>query len=47
MKIGQEKTFVPSAFSELTRDGEKKQYLKAFLIKWHSVYFEEGNAVEG
>lgn len=50
MKIGDRKDFVPSAFSELSRDGAQKRYShpahvrgKIIAINWHHRHF----AVEG
>lgn len=37
MKIGDRKDFVPSAFSELTRDGEQKRYRVPVQIRGHII----------
>ena len=50
MKIGDTKTFVPSAFSELSRDGQQKRYAhpahvkgRIIAINWrHQHYTVEG-----
>lgn len=54
MKIGQEKNFVPSAFSELTRDGEQKRYRvpvqirgRIIAINWQHRHFTVEGEVNG
>lgn len=50
MKIGDTKTFVPSAFSKLSRDGQQKRYShpahvkgRIIAINWrHQHYTVEG-----
>lgn len=54
MKIGQEKNFVPSAFSELSRDGERKRYRvpvqihgRIISINWQHRHFTVEGEVNG
>lgn len=54
MKIGDTKTFVPSAFSELSRDGEQKRYShpahvkgRIIAINWRHRHFTVEGQVNG
>lgn len=54
MKIGDPKTFVPSAFSELSRDGEQKRYRvpvqirgRIIAINWKHRHFTVEGEVNG
>lgn len=54
MKIGDAKTFVPSAFSELSRDGAQKRYShpahvkgKIIAINWRHRHFTVEGVVSG
>lgn len=54
MKIGDPKTFVPSAFSELSRDGEQKRYSypahvrgRIIAINWPHRHFTVEGEVNG
>lgn len=54
MKIGDAKTFVPSAFSELSRDGRKKRYShpahvrgRIIAINWPHRHFTVEGEVNG
>lgn len=54
MKIGDAKTFVPSAFSELSRDGAQKRYShpahvkgKIIAINWPHRHFTVEGVVNG
>lgn len=54
MKIGDAKTFVPSAFSELSRDGAQKRYShpahvrgRIIVINWPHRHFTVGGEVNG
>lgn len=54
MKIGDAKTFVPSAFSELSRDGAQKRYShpahvkgKIIAINWRNRHFTVEGEVNG
>lgn len=54
MKIGQEKTFVPSAFSELSRDGNQIRYShpahvkgRIIAINWRHSHFTVEGQVNG
>lgn len=54
MKIGDRKDFVPSAFSELTRDGEQKRYRvpvqirgRIIAINWPHRHFTVEGEVNG
>lgn len=54
MKIGDAKTFVPSAFSELSRDGAQKRYChpahvkgKIIAINWRHRHFTVEGKVNG
>ena len=54
MKIGDAKTFVPSAFSELSRDGAQKRYShpahvkgKIIATNWRHRHFTVEGEVNG
>lgn len=54
MKVGDAKTFVPSAFSELSRDGAQKRYShpahvkgKIIAINWPHRHFTVEGVVNG
>lgn len=54
MKIGDTKTFIPSAFSELSRDGSQKRYSrpahvkgKIIAINWRHRHFTVEGVVNG
>lgn len=54
MKIGDAKTFVPSAFSELSRDGAQKRYShpahvrgRIIAINWRHRHFTAEGVVNG
>lgn len=54
MKIGDAKTFVPSAFSEPSRDGAQKRYChpahvkgKIIAINWRHRHFTVEGVVNG
>lgn len=54
MKIGDAKSFVPSAFSELSRDGAQKRYShpahvkgKIIAINWRHRHFTVEGVVNG
>lgn len=54
MKIGDRKDFVPSAFSELSRDGAQKRYShpahvkgKIIAINWRHRHFTVEGVVNG
>ena len=54
MNIGDAKTFVPSAFSELSRDGAQKRYShpahvkgKIIAINWRHRHFTVAGVVNG
>ena len=54
MKIGDTKTFIPSAFSELSRDGRQKGYAhpahvkgRIIAINWRHRHFTVEGVVNG
>lgn len=54
MKVGEAKVFVPSAFSELTRDGAQKRYRvpiqirgRIIAINWTHRHFTVEGVVNG